>query len=169
MLAPKYFFFLFALAVLWLARGEAFGKETSPTERLVQYFESETRKIERACLAKFDSVDEWESQRARRRSELLEMLGLDPLPKKTPLEAVVTGMAEADDFVVERLHFQSRPGLYVTANLYRPKIPNGRLPAILYGCGHGAVRKDGISYGNKVHYQHHGAWFARNGLCLFDY
>ncbi|MFH1269065.1 MAG: prolyl oligopeptidase family serine peptidase, partial [Planctomycetota bacterium] len=27
--------------------------------------------------------------------------------------------------------------------------------------------KDGVSYGNKVHYQHHGSWFARHGyVCL---
>ena len=40
--------------------------------------------------------------------------------------------------------------------------------AILYGLyGHGWVKKDGISYGNKVSYQHHEAWFARNGyVCL---
>jgi hypothetical protein len=29
------------------------------------------------------------------------------------------------------------------------------------------VKKDGISYGNKTNYQHHGGWFARNGyVCL---
>ncbi|MCH8859145.1 MAG: hypothetical protein IID54_06135 [Proteobacteria bacterium] len=29
------------------------------------------------------------------------------------------------------------------------------------------MKKNGISYGNKTHYQHHGGWFARNGyVCL---
>ncbi|MCH7726715.1 MAG: acetylxylan esterase [Planctomycetes bacterium] len=95
------------------------------------------------------------------------MLGLDPLPKRTDLKATITGRAEHDEFIVENLHFQSRPGLYVTANLYLPKKIDKPLPAILYVCGHGRVKKDGVSYGNKVHYQHHGAWFARNGYaCL---
>src|SRR5438874_2290325 len=40
-------------------------------------------------------------------------------------------------------------------------------PAILYVCGHGNVVKDGVSYGSKASYQHHGAWLARNGyVCL---
>ncbi len=95
------------------------------------------------------------------------MLGLDPLPEKTDLKPVVTGSVEHDDFIVEKLHFQSRPGLYVTGNLYLPKKIDKPLPAILYVCGHGRVVKDGVSYGSKAHYQHHGAWFARNGyVCL---
>jgi len=68
---------------------------------------------------------------------------------------------------VENVHFQSRPGLYVTGNLYVPKHRDGKLPAILYVCGHGRVKIDGVSYGNKANYQHHGGWFARNGyVCL---
>jgi dienelactone hydrolase len=95
------------------------------------------------------------------------MLGLSPLPEKADLHAQVTGTAEKDGVVVERLHFQSLPGLYVTGNLYRPAHVAERLPAVLYVCGHGRVVQNGVSYGNKVHYQHHGGWLARNGyVCL---
>ncbi len=95
------------------------------------------------------------------------MLGLSPLPERTPLKSTITKTMEADQFVVECLHYQSMPGLYVTANLYRPRNIHGKLPAILYGCGHAKMTKDGVSLGNKTQYQHHGAWFARNGyVCL---
>jgi cephalosporin-C deacetylase-like acetyl esterase len=72
---------------------------------------------------------------------------------------------------VEKVQFQSMPGLYVTANFYRPgkgaKVDE-RMPAILYVCGHSnMMAKDGGSLGNKTGYQHHGAWFARHGyVCL---
>ncbi len=74
---------------------------------------------------------------------------------------------EKPDFVMEKLLFESRPGLFVTGNLYRPKEQEGPLPAILYVCGHAKVEKDGVIYGNKAHYQHHAEWYAANGyVCL---
>ncbi len=134
---------------------------------IAEYFRIETAKLRDRPLDDVKSLDDWKAKRDEYRRQLLEMLGLDPLPERTDLKATVTGTTEHEEFVVERVHFQSRPGLYVTGDLYRPKKVTKRLPAILYVCGHGGVKKDGVSYGNKVHYQHHGAWFARNGyVCL---
>jgi dienelactone hydrolase len=131
------------------------------------YFQEETAMLADACLADVRSLDQWKAQREQYHKQLLEMLGLDPLPERTDLKATITGTTEHDEFVVEKLHFQSRPRLYVTGNLYRPKDVKRPLPAILYVCGHGGVKKDGVSYGNKVHYHHHGSWFARHGyVCL---
>lgn len=134
---------------------------------LAQYFARETAALRAAPLPEIQTLDDWNARRDELRRQLLDMLGLDPMPPRTELHPVVTGRVESDEFTVEKLHFQSRPGLYVTANLYLPREMDKPVPAILYVCGHGAVKKDGISYGNKVHYQHHGAWFARNGYaCL---
>jgi cephalosporin-C deacetylase-like acetyl esterase len=107
--------------------------------------------------------EEWEKKLPRLRREYLDMLGLDPLPEKTPLKATVTGTLEHEGVVIEKLHYQSKPGLYVTANLYRPKEAKGKLPAILYVCGHSGKGRDG----NKTAFQDHGLWFANNGyVCL---
>jgi dienelactone hydrolase len=135
---------------------------------LADYFAAETSKIANAPgLAQARTPQEWQEQQTEARRQLREMLGLDPLPERSDLKPVITGKVEHDEFVVEKLHFQSRPGLYVTGNLYLPKKIDKTLPAILYVCGHGQVKKDGIAYGAKAHYQHHGGWFARNGyVCL---
>ena len=59
------------------------------------------------------------------------------------------------------------PGLYVTGNLYRPKVVTKPLPTMLYVCGHSNVMKDGVSIGNKAGYEHHGVWYAKHGfVCL---
>src|SRR5205823_2799609 len=89
--------------------------------------------------------------------------------EKTPLKATVTGTLERDGITIEKVHFQSKPGLYVTGNLYLPNrglTPPARQvkhPAILYLCGHSGRGRDG----NKTAFQDHGLWFANNGyVCL---
>ena len=144
--------------------------DTSRGDRMIaDYFRIRTEQLRDSSLSQIKTRADWEKERGKYRLQLLEMLGLDPLPKRTPLKPKITGRKSHPDFVVENLHFQSRPGLYVTGNFYRPrKVKKGqKLPTILYVCGHGRVKKNGISYGNKVHYHHHGVWFARNGYaCL---
>jgi dienelactone hydrolase len=143
-------------------------RDTSRGDRMIaEYFAAETAKLEENCLAEIQTLDDWNAKKGEYRRQLLEMLGLDPLPERTDLKADVTGRTEHDEIVVENIHFQSRPGLYVTGNLYLPKKIDKPLPTILYVCGHGQVKKDGVAYGAKANYQHHGAWFARNGYaCL---
>jgi len=142
--------------------------DTSRGDRMIAaYFRNETARLTVASFAEIETLEDWQSRRGEYRQQLLEMLGLSPLPERTPLDAEITGRVEHEQFFVEKLHFQSRPGQYVTGNLYVPKQLQGKAPAILYVCGHGRVKKDGVSYGNKSYYQHHGAWFARNGyVCL---
>ena len=168
----SHFVFVYVIIVLLLAVPAAATDppkiDTTRGDRMiVEYFAGETARLRDACLADIDTLDEWKEERGLYHGQLLEMLGLDPMPERTDLKATVTGRIEHGDFIVEKLHYQSRPRLYVTANLYLPKKLEKPAPAILYVCGHGGVKKDGISYGNKVHYQHHGAWFARHGyVCL---
>jgi dienelactone hydrolase len=140
----------------------------SPGDKMIAaYFRDETVRVHSANFAGLKSLADWEAQRGRLRAELFEMMGLSPLPPRGDLQATVTGRIEHLEFTVEKLHYQSLPGLYVTANLYVPKVRTGPVPAILYVCGHGQVKENGVAYGAKTSYQHHGAWFARHGyVCL---
>jgi cephalosporin-C deacetylase-like acetyl esterase len=132
-------------------------------EMIDKYLADRTRELSGRFLDGARTRDEWEKKLPRLRREYLDMLGLWPLPEKTPLHATVTGTIEHEGVVIEKLHYQSKPGLYVTANLYRPKNVKGKLPAILYVCGHSYKGRDG----NKSAYQDHGLWFANNGyVCL---
>ena len=146
------------------------GELRTPTrgeQLLEQYFRTETASLSRHCLAEIKTLDDWTSRREEYRRQLAEMLGLWPAPARTELKPIITGKTEHADFTIERIQFQSRPGLYVTADLYIPKGLKKPAPAILYVCGHAQVKKDGIAYGAKAFYQHHGAWFARNGyVCI---
>ena len=147
--------------------GQAAELKTPGDMMFANYFKIETKRLADGCLTEIQSLEDWNAKKQVYLKQLHEMLGLDPMPERTPLKATVTGTVKHDEFEVRNLHFQSSPGLYVTGNLYVPKNLNKPAPTILYVCGHGRVRIDGIDYGNKTHYQHHGAWFARNGyVCL---
>jgi dienelactone hydrolase len=138
----------------------------SPGDALIQnYLQRETVKISARFADDVRSRKDWEAKRPQYVEEYLYMLGLSPRPEKTPLNAKVTGTLQGDGYVVDMLHYQSRPGLYVTGNLYRPAtVKQGdKLPAIFYVCGHSGRGRNG----NKVAYQSHGIWFARHGyICL---
>jgi len=140
--------------------------ESAPGNRMIEeYLRVETAKIETNFLGSIKTLDDWQQSLPRYRQEYFDMLGLWPLPERTPLHATVTRTLDRGDYKVDMLHYQSRPGLYVTGNLYRPSIvaAGERLPAILYVCGHAPRDRNG----NKTAYQSHGIWLARHGyVCL---
>ncbi|MGQ9574870.1 MAG: alpha/beta hydrolase family protein [Thermoguttaceae bacterium] len=168
-LAERLFLACLAGCVLALAaRGQEYGKPDrgEPGDKMIQeYLARQAERLESPWLEGVKSQADWEKLRPRYLQEYYYMLGLWPVPAKTPLEAAVTGTIQGEGFLVEKLHYQSRPRLYVTGNLYRPPQvkPGNRLPAVFYVCGHSYQGRDG----NKTAYQSHGIWFARHGyVCL---
>ena len=147
---------------------QAYGEPDSeaPGDRMIQeYLRREAEVISARSSAQWASRKLWEQNRAQRERDYFHMLGLWPLPAKTELHPTITGTYQGDGFVVDKLHFQSCPQLYVTANLYRPAtdLAQASRPAVLYVCGHSHRGRDG----NKTAYQSHGIWFARHGyVCL---
>ena len=161
---------LFALAG-WPATpsfAQALGApdRAEPGDEMIQaYLRTQAEPMDGTFLPAGMTAQAWRTLRPQYQEEFLYMLGLWPLPARTPLYPVITGQLDRREYVVEKLHYQSRPRLYVTADLYRPALigKGERLPAVLYVCGHSPQGRDG----NKVAYQAHGIWLARHGyICL---
>jgi dienelactone hydrolase len=57
-----------------------------------------------------------------------------------------TGRIEGDDYLIEKLAYESLPGYFVSALLYRPKKVTAALPGVLSPCGHSATGKAADSY-----------------------
>jgi cephalosporin-C deacetylase-like acetyl esterase len=68
------------------------------------------------------------------REKLIELMGGLP-DYKGPLNARITGHIQAEGYVIEKVIFDSLPGIYVTGNVYRPNQP-GHYPAVLFQSGH---------------------------------
>lgn len=85
----------------------------------------------------------FETERVRRKKELMKSLGLDPMPPKTPLNARITGKIPRSGFVIEKVVYESRPHFYVTAHVYRPTVlPQSKLPIVVVVNGHWAHKKN---------------------------
>ena len=69
-----------------------------------------------------------------------------PEPARTPLNPRVTSTVERDTYRIENVIFESRPGFPVTANLYVPTNPTGRMPAVVGTCGHSTNGKAAEPY-----------------------
>src|SRR5687768_16327431 len=91
----------------------------SGNEMAMNFLRAQVERIEQQSIAALDDFNTSES-RERRRQEALDMFGLSPMPERGDLKATVTGRHEREGVVVENLHFQFSPGLYVTANFYLP-------------------------------------------------
>ncbi|HEY2820259.1 MAG TPA: acetylxylan esterase [Candidatus Acidoferrum sp.] len=80
----------------------------------------------------------------RLRASLLEMIG--GLPEhKTDLHARITGKIQMEGFSIEKLIYESFPGVYVTALVYVPDDHSTKHPAVLVPAGHAT--------NGKIHYQ----------------
>src|SRR5262249_41297497 len=85
-------------------------------------------------VAAIRTVTDAERRKALVRRKILDALG--GLPDYAgPLNARITGQIQADGYVIEKVIYESLPGFYVTANVYRPSRP-GRYPAVLLQAGH---------------------------------
>ena len=65
----------------------------------------------------------YDAHRKDLHAKMLEALG--EFPERTPLNAKVLGTVRKDGYRVEKVLFESMPGLFVTANLFLPD--GGRL------------------------------------------
>ena len=73
------------------------------------------------------------------RKKALAIIG--GLPQaRTPLDARLAGSLEQDGYRIDKLVFESLPGIHVSALLYVPDTP-GRKPAVLVACGHSELGK----------------------------
>ncbi|MBN1845757.1 MAG: prolyl oligopeptidase family serine peptidase [Sedimentisphaerales bacterium] len=86
-------------------------------------------------LRQFETLEQWQAHRERLKMHILVSTGLWPAPPKTPLNARVFDTIEHDDYTVSKVQLESRPGLYVCGNLYRPVGRDGPFSGIL--CPHG--------------------------------
>jgi cephalosporin-C deacetylase-like acetyl esterase len=98
---------------------------------------------ENEAWGKVNTRADWEKFRDVRIAALKASLGEWPTPP-AKLRSLTTGKHEVEGVIVENLVFESRPGLVVTATLYKPAAPPKKgMPGILIAHSHHAPRIQG--------------------------
>ncbi|MDO4569479.1 MAG: hypothetical protein Q4D38_03745 [Planctomycetia bacterium] len=107
------------------------------------------------------ALEEIEEYQARLKRRFVENIG--GFPERTPLNPRITGRIEMDGFLMEKVLFESQPGLFVTGIMYLPDESKYPKPwsGVLISCGHS---HNGKGYEN---YQRVAALHAINGMAAF--
>ena len=115
----------------------------------------------------YRSADEWQARADKIRRLILKGADLDPLPARTPLNAVYRNPRAYDGYTVVNVAFESLPGVYVTGSLYQPTAYEGKIAAILCPHGHWSNPADYGRY--RPDMQKRCAVLAKMGAAVFSY
>ncbi len=126
--------FSLALTLFPIARGDEVADLQT---HYLKFIRSEAESL-RATDAPPKTLDDWRAQSKAIRDGLLDAWGGFPTDP-CPLEPRILGTLKRDGYRIEKLIFQARPNVWITANLYLPDSP-GKHAAILnvHGHWHGA-------------------------------
>jgi dienelactone hydrolase len=105
--------------------------------------------------------EDWTAQQQLVKEKLEESIG--PFPPRTALNPVITQRIKKEGYSVDKLYFESMPGVKVTAAFF---IPNGKrknLPTIIYCSGHSE-----LAYRSDV-YQHVILNLVEKGFAVFAF
>ncbi|MFH0759526.1 MAG: acetylxylan esterase [Bacteroidota bacterium] len=110
-------------------------------------------------LIQIRNQNDWNNYSQRFRENFFrQFVGLD-----TPPNAIVTGKLERDSFTLEKIIFESQPGLFVSGSMFIPKYGEIKHPAILVCNGHS---QDAFRQHN---YQSRIINLVKNGFVVFTY
>lgn len=113
------------------------------------------------ALSDVSSVADWEKLQPQRYQEFIEMMGIQDYAgkEKSDLNVKITGTIQREGYLIEKLYYESLPGLYVPAHLYIPNNIEKPAAAILYVNGHSPTQ--------NIRYQPYPAKLAELGfVCL---
>ena len=93
------------------------------------------------------SREEYDAYRRTMHAKMIEAIG--GFPERTPLNARTVATIRREGYVIEKVMFESMPGLIVSANLFIPDRPEFKPPyaAVVMSCGHAQEEgKDSATY-----------------------
>ena len=118
------------------------GQQVSSAEFAVREIDALDVKCDEAWCA-IRTKSEYDAYRKGLKAKMMSAIGT--MPERTPLNARTVATLKRDGYTIEKVVFESMPGIFVTANLFIPD-GSGRRPAVVMSCGHAEEGKDCDTY-----------------------
>jgi len=125
------------LSVTWVPSGLPSLAEQGPTLCPGPYLTPEQgQEVLVEARRQFSDAATWTAYATEARAQVQAGAGLNPFPRRTPLDPIVRARRTFDGYSVENIAFESIPGYFVCGNLYRPTEIRAPFPVILSTHGH---------------------------------
>jgi cephalosporin-C deacetylase-like acetyl esterase len=125
--------------------GQPRGRKSEDVHRQILDLAARQQDRRRARFAAVRSKEALQALQASLRETFIRLLG--EIAGSPGLPAVrTTGTIDAGDYAIEKLLYESFPGYFVPALLYRPSQSKSRLPGVLSPCGHSTNGKAAGAY-----------------------
>ncbi|WP_437222449.1 alpha/beta hydrolase family protein [Planctomicrobium sp. SH661] len=97
-------------------------------------------------LPEFETLDEWQRYRAETKARILRLLGIDDILENHRLRVMSRGHLDREDCTIEKICYESYPGMWVSAVVWVPKGLSGTAPAIVSISGHTYIDSKAADY-----------------------
>jgi dienelactone hydrolase len=115
-------------------------------------------------LARFQSVEEWKRYKTQTRAAIRRLLGIDDILAKHKPRFIHKGTMARDGYVIEKVNYESYPGMFVPAVVYVPQGLTSRAPAIISISGHSICDSKAYERVQTLNYN-----LVRRGLIVMAY
>ena len=122
-------------------------------------FESIEKRKESISMLR--TQEDWTERQQLVKNKLMESVG--PFPPKTNLNPVITKRIKKEGYSVEKMYFESMPGVKVTAAFFIPQGKKRELPTIIYCSGH-----SDLGFRSDI-YQHVILNLVKKGFAVFAF
>ncbi len=87
-------------------------------------------------LPQFHSLAQWETYRSVTRGRILRLIGIEDVLATHSLKVIQKGVLDRDGYTIEKIDYESYPGVYVPALVWVPKGLTAKAPAMVSISGH---------------------------------
>ncbi|HWB98077.1 MAG TPA: acetylxylan esterase, partial [Bryobacteraceae bacterium] len=115
-------------------------------------------------LPRFQTLEAWQSYKPKLRSRLLRLLGIDDILAQNQLRVVRQGRIDRDTYTIEKIRYESYPGMWVSALVWSPKRVTGKAPAAVSISGHTYCESKAADYVQQRNYN-----LVRRGFIVVSY